>query len=58
MEVVADGGKDGVGGVACASLETAAAEMAVGLHVTDHGLDCGAAAQLAFDGAEHAALLA
>ena len=53
-EVVADGGEDGV---ACGSLETAAAEMAVGLHVADHGLDCEAAAQLAFDGAEHASLL-
>jgi hypothetical protein len=32
--------------------------MAFGLHVSDHGLDGGTASQLAFDGAEHAALLA
>ena len=32
--------------------------MAFGLHVADHGLDGGAAAQFALDGAEHAALLA
>src|ERR1019366_5207279 len=32
--------------------------MAFGLHVSDHGLDGGTASQLAFDGVEHAALLA
>jgi hypothetical protein len=31
--------------------------MAIGLHVTDGGLDGGAAAQFAFDAAQHAALL-
>ena len=54
---MADGGEDGVGGVAGGALEIATAEMAFGLHVSDHGLDGGAASQLTFDGAEHAALL-
>ena len=54
---MADGCEDGVGGVAFGSLEIAAHEMALGLHVADHGLDGGTAAQLALDGAEHAALL-
>jgi hypothetical protein len=55
---VADGGEDGVDGVAGGSLEIAAAEVVLGLHVSDHGLDGGAASQLALDGARHAALLA
>lgn len=46
-EIVTDGGQDGIGGVAGSSLEIAAAEMALGLHVPDHMLDGGAAAQLA-----------
>ena len=54
---MADGGEDGVGGVAGGSLEIAAAEMALGLHVADHGLDGRAASQFALDGTEHAALL-
>ena len=54
---MADGGEDGVGGISGGSLEIAAAKMAVGLHVADHGLDGGAASQFAFDGIEHAALL-
>ena len=54
---MADRGEDGVGGVAIAALEIAAAEMAVGLHVSDHGFDGGAASELALDGAEDAALL-
>ena len=53
---MADGGEDGVGGVASGSLEIAAAEMAFGLHVSDHGLDGGAAAQFALDGTEHGQL--
>jgi len=57
-EVVADGGEDGVCGVAGGALEVAAVEMAFGLHVTDHGLDGGAAAQFTFDDTEDAALLA
>jgi hypothetical protein len=31
--------------------------VAVGLHVSDHGLDCRATLQFALDDAEHAALL-
>jgi hypothetical protein len=54
---VADGGENGVGGIALGSLEIAAAKMAFGFHMAYHGLDGGAAAQLALDGAEHAALL-
>ncbi len=33
------------------------AQMAVGLHVTDRGFDCGPAPELAFDDAEHTACL-
>ena len=39
---MADGGEDGVGCIAGGSLEIAAAEMAFGFHVADHGLDDGA----------------
>jgi hypothetical protein len=46
-EVVADGGEDDVGGIALAALEMAAAEVTVGLHVFDHGLDGAAASQFA-----------
>jgi hypothetical protein len=35
-----------------------AAEVTIGLHVTDHRLDGGAASELAFDHSEDAALLA
>src|SRR5579862_5709150 len=34
-----------------------APEMTVGLHVADHGFDGGSTAELAFDDAEHTALL-
>jgi hypothetical protein len=34
---VADGGEDDVGGIAFAALEMAAAEVTVGLHVSDQG---------------------
>ena len=44
--------------MACAAFEVAAAEMAFGLQVSDDGLDGGAAAQLALDDTEDAALLA
>ena len=54
---MADGGENGVGGIALRSLEIAAAEMTLGLHVSDHGFDGGATAQLALDGTEYAALL-
>ena len=54
---MADRGEDGVGGVAGGSLEIAAAEVVLGFHMPDHGLDGRAASQLALDGTEHAALL-
>ena len=46
-EVVAGGGEDDVDGVAVASEQEVAAEMAVSLHVADEGLDgsCGVAAR-------------
>jgi hypothetical protein len=44
---VADAGEDDVGGIALAALEMAAAEVTVGLHVSDHGLDGAAASQFA-----------
>jgi hypothetical protein len=47
-EVVAYGGEDDVGGIALAALEVAAVE-------TDHGLDGGAAVELAFDRSEDGA---
>ena len=55
---MADGGEDGVGGIAGAAFEIAAPEVTLGFHVSDHGLDRGATSQLAFDGAEDATLLA
>ena len=54
---MADGGEDGVDRIAGGSFEIAAAEMALGFHMADHGLDGGAAPQFALDGTEHAALL-
>ena len=54
---MADGGEDGVDRIAGGSFEIAAAKMALGLHMADHGLDGGAAPQLALDGTEHTALL-
>src|SRR5215469_18249492 len=45
-------------GVAGTALEVAAAEVAVGFHVSDHSFDGGAAPQFALDDAEDAALLA
>ena len=51
-------GEDCVGGVALAAFEIAAAEMSVGLHVSDHGFDGGAAFELALDGTVDATLLA
>lgn len=52
---MADGAEDDVGSVSGAAFEIAATEVAVVFQVADHGLDGGAAAQLAFDAAEHAA---
>ena len=54
---MADGAEDGVGGIASAAFEIAAAEMALGLHVADDGLDCRSSFELAFDRAEDAAFL-
>jgi hypothetical protein len=55
-KVASDRGEDGVGGVADATFEIGAAEMALGLHVADHGLVSGAALQFAFNGSDwHAA---
>src|SRR4029077_3363811 len=54
-QVVADCGEDGVRGVAGTALEVAAAEVAVGFHVSDHSLDGGSAPQFALDDAEDAA---
>ena len=51
-EIVADGTENDVGGVAVAAFEIAAAEMAIGLHVSDHGFDRRAAAQLTLDDAK------
>jgi hypothetical protein len=45
-EVVTGGGEDGVGGIAGAALEMAAAEVTVGLHVADHGFDGGSASDM------------
>jgi len=36
---VADGGENDVGGITVAPLEITAAEVSVGLHVTNHRLD-------------------
>ena len=55
---MADGGEDDVGGVSGAAFEVAAAKVTFGLEVSDDGLDGGAAAQLALDDTEDAALLA
>ena len=55
---MSDRGEDCVGGVALAAFEIAAAEMAVGLDVSDHGFDGGAAFELALDGTVNATLLA
>jgi hypothetical protein len=54
---VSDGGEDGVGGVSGPTFEIAAAEVTLGFHVADHGLDGGASSQFAFDDAEDAARL-
>jgi len=49
---------DDVGGIAGATFEIAAAEMALCFHMSDHGLDGGAPRELAFDAAEDPAFLA
>ena len=55
---MADGGEHGVGGVAFAAFEVAAAEVTFSLQVADHRFDGGPASQFAPDHPEHAALLA
>ena len=55
---MAHGREDDVGGITGAAFEVAAPEVAFGLQVSDDGLDGGAAAQLALDDTEDAALLA
>jgi hypothetical protein len=55
---MADCGENDIGGVALASPEVAATEMAFGLHMADHGFDGGATSELALDDAEDPALLA
>ena len=53
----ADCGEDDVCSVPLTAFEMATTEVTVGLHVADHGLDCRATPEFAFDGAEDAALL-
>lgn len=55
---MAGSAEDDVGSITFAPLEVAAVEMAVRLHVSDHGFDGRATSELALDDAEHAALLA
>jgi hypothetical protein len=57
-EVIADGGEDDVGRIAGTAFEVAAAEVTIDFQVSDDGFDGGAAAQLALDDTEDAALLA
>ena len=57
-EVVTHGREDDVGSITGAAFEVAAPEVAFSLQVSDDGLDGGAAAQLALDDTEDAALLA
>ena len=57
-EVVADGGEDGVGGVAPTVPEIVAAHAVLGFEMADDRLDGGPAAQLAFDLGCHAPFLA
>ena len=50
--------EDDVGGIAGATFEIAAAEMALCFHMSDHRLDGRAPRELAFDAAEDPAFLA
>ena len=54
---MADSGENDVCSVTLTAFEMATTEVTVGLHVADHGLDCRATSEFAFDGAEDAALL-
>lgn len=55
---MAGGGEDGVCGGVFTPFEMAAAEISVGLHVTDDGFYGRPAPEFALDGAEDAAFLA
>ena len=57
-EVVSGSGEDGGCGIAGPALEVAASKMVFFLHVADEGFDGGSAAQLSFDRAEDAKVLA
>jgi len=57
-EVVAGGGKDGIGGVALTVPEIIAAHPVFGFEMADDRLDGRAAAQTAFDLGRHPPLLA
>ncbi len=52
-----DAGEDGVDGISVDAEPGVSSEMAIGLHLADHGFDGGASAQLAADGGGHSALL-
>ena len=54
---MADAGEDGVDGISVDAEQEVSSEMAIGLHVADHGFDGGASAQLAADGGGNSALL-
>jgi len=56
-QIVTDRAEDGVEGVAVTALQIAAAEMAVALHVSNHGLDGGAALELVLDDSDDTPLL-
>ena len=56
-QIVTDRAEDGVEGVAVTALQIAAAEMAVALHVSNHGLDGGAALELELDDSDDTPLL-
>jgi len=57
VEVIADGGKHSVDGIAGAVSEMIAAHTVLGLEVTDHRFDGGPPLELAFDLRRDAALL-
>ena len=56
-EVVADGGEDGVVGIAASEPEIVSAHAVFGFEMANDGLDGGSAAQRALDGWRHPSLL-
>src|SRR3546814_17052945 len=56
-EVVADGGEDGIDGIAGGMGEVIAIHPVVGFEMTDDGLDGGSSVELALDGLGDASLL-